>query len=328
LINFRFHIVSLTAVLLALGIGLVLGTTFLDTATVDVLEGQLTDLEGDLGDARARNEAQQGLLDSYVQENDGLQESLGARLFPGQLSEAPVLVMASRGVDEADVDKVRDALVQADAQLVGTWWLTDRLALDDQGEVDDLGAALELNTNDTDRLEANLARQLGDALFSATDPATEPTPATEPPLAGRLRENGFLEYETPEGAEDDLVRLPAENLRIVIVSGPGAGVRPSQVLVPLLFDFASEGPIPVVAVEPSLEPVEGEDAEAPESLVVTVREDEDLRQRVSTVDDLDRAAGTVATVLATVDADPASPVIGHYGLGDGTDLLPPAEEEG
>ena len=30
MVNFRFHIVSLTAVLLALGLGLLLGTTFLD----------------------------------------------------------------------------------------------------------------------------------------------------------------------------------------------------------------------------------------------------------------------------------------------------------
>ena len=32
MINFRFHLVSLTAVFLALGVGLLLGTTFLDDA--------------------------------------------------------------------------------------------------------------------------------------------------------------------------------------------------------------------------------------------------------------------------------------------------------
>ena len=43
MISFRFHIVSLTAVLLALGIGLVLGTTFLDDATVNQLDVTLDD---------------------------------------------------------------------------------------------------------------------------------------------------------------------------------------------------------------------------------------------------------------------------------------------
>ena len=45
MINFRFHIVSLTAVFLALGIGLMLGTTFLDTATVDSLRERQEELE-------------------------------------------------------------------------------------------------------------------------------------------------------------------------------------------------------------------------------------------------------------------------------------------
>src|ERR671918_510521 len=55
MINFRFHIVSLTAVLLALGIGLVLGTTFLDDATVDELKDQLEGLESDLNREGRRN---------------------------------------------------------------------------------------------------------------------------------------------------------------------------------------------------------------------------------------------------------------------------------
>ena len=35
MINLRYHIVSITAVFLALGIGLTLGSTFLDRVTVD-----------------------------------------------------------------------------------------------------------------------------------------------------------------------------------------------------------------------------------------------------------------------------------------------------
>jgi hypothetical protein len=45
MINLRYHIVSLTAVFLAIGIGLTLGSTFLDRATVDNLQGQLESLE-------------------------------------------------------------------------------------------------------------------------------------------------------------------------------------------------------------------------------------------------------------------------------------------
>ena len=41
MINFRFHLVSLTAVFLALGIGIAVGATVVDRATVDFLETRL-----------------------------------------------------------------------------------------------------------------------------------------------------------------------------------------------------------------------------------------------------------------------------------------------
>jgi hypothetical protein len=83
----------------------------------------------------------------------------------------------------------------------------------------------------------------------------------------------------------------------------------------------------VVAVEPSRVPdeqVDGDDP--PERLVDVIRDDGDLSQYVSTVDDLDRVSGRVATVLALVDAQPGAPRIGHYGTEAGTELLPPVED--
>jgi Copper transport outer membrane protein, MctB len=339
MISFRFHIVSLTAVLLALGIGLVLGTTFLDDATVNTLRNQLSDLEGDLDAAGERNHRQQDQIESFERESAGLDEQMGERLFRGQLSGAPVLVIATRGVDEARVDGLTRGLRQASADLVGTWWLSDRLALDDDSEVSDLGDALQLSTDDTDRLRSNLAGQLGDVLFAASDPGPEPdslqglvgapaeTADGEPAVVARLREGGFIDYQLPEGAEGDVIVLPESGLRVVVVGGPGAEVAPNEIVVPILIDLAADGPMPAVATEPSIvESENGQDEPVP-SLVVEIREDDDLSQRVSTVDDLDRVSGLMATVLALVDAEPGSPRIGHYGLGDGTRLLPPAPEE-
>jgi hypothetical protein len=340
MISFRFHIVSLTAVLLALGIGLVLGTTFLDDATVDTLEGQLSDLEGNLDRAGERNARQQEQIDAYEREAQGLDEQLGERLFAGQLSDVPVLVIATRGVDEDRVEGTVRALRQASADMVGTWWLSDRLVLDDDSEVSDLGDALQLTTDDVDRLRTNLAGQLGDVLFAAADapgggeadvqglvggPAQ--TPDGEPAVVSRLREGGFIEYQLPEGADGDVIVLPASGLRIVVVGGPGADVAPQDIVLPTLIDLAMDGPVPAVAVEPSIvEATDGEDRGPDPSLVVDIREDDDLSARVSTVDDVDRVSGLVATVLAVVDAEPGSPRIGHYGMGDGARLLPPPED--
>jgi hypothetical protein len=238
---------------------------------------------------------------------------------------------------------VTTALDQADADLMGTWWLTDRLALDDDDEVAQLAEALDLSTDDTGRLRNSLATQLADVLYGAIDlpgdsgsgtrggvgagQAEQAAPA-EPELLARLREAEFVDYDVPEGG-GDVVRLPASGLRIVVVSGPDASVPLGDALMPVLTDLTTEGqPAPVVAVEPSRVPEDEVDGDAPpaERLVDVIRDDGDLSKYVSTVDDLDRVAGRVATVLALVDAQPGAPRIGHYGTEDGTELLPPVED--
>jgi hypothetical protein len=154
-----------------------------------------------------------------------------------------------------------------------------------------------------------------------------PAAPAEPELLARLREAEFIDYDVPDG-EGDVVRLPASGLRIVVVSGPDASVPLGDALMPVLSDLTSDDqPAPVVAVEPSRVPdeqVDGDDP--PERLVDVIRDDGDLSQYVSTVDDLDRVSGRVATVLALVDAQPGAPRIGHYGTEDGTELLPPVED--
>lgn len=331
MINFRFHVVSLTAVLLALGIGLVLGTTFLDEATINGLERQLDGLEHDLDQAQARNDQQQQRLGSFENETEQLHEQLGERLFDGELAAEPVLVVSTKGVDGRWVDSVVATLTQADADVLGVWWLTERLALDDDGEVDDLAAVLELTTDDAGRLSRNLAVQVADVLYGAADAPGEPVPVdvaqtapAEPGLLSRLREAGFVEYQMPEGDDSDVVRLPPSGLRVVVVDGPGAAVAAGQVMLPVLEDLTADGPMPVVVTQPS--PV-GDDADevARPELVAAVRDDGTLSQRLSTVDNLDRVAGRVATLLATIDAAPGGPTVGRYGAGDGSDrLLPPA----
>jgi hypothetical protein len=331
MINFRYHIVSLTAVLLALGIGLMLGTTFLDQATVDALRDRQAELEGDVRRTNAQNSDQAAVIDEYEREATVFSEQIGERLFAGILRNDPVLVVATRGVDQEQVDSVMAAVTQADGQLLGAWWLTDRLKLEDDSEVADMGDALLLNTGDPDRLRTSLASQLAEVLSAASDPAPDPGASQgalgtagdggEPAVVARLVDGGFVDYQQPEGSDQDVVALPTSGLRVVFVSGPTASVAPGEVVVPVLIDYSEDGPVPAVAVEPGIVVDESQD-DPPESLVIDIRGDNDLSGRVSTVDDVERAAGLAATVLALADADPADPVVGHYGLGTGTRLLP------
>jgi hypothetical protein len=342
MINFRFHIVSLTAVLLALGIGLVLGTAFADDATVNLLHNQLDRLSSDLDDAETRNGNLQDQLGSLQREDSELDEQLGERVLSDQLASDPVLVIQPQGLDGNPEDRVLEALGQADADVLGVWRLTERFALDDDDEVSDLASALGLTTDNVERLRQNVALQLADVLYGAMSaPGSTPGPGVvgqpvepaEPELLTRLHEAGFIDYELPEGADGNVVLLPPDDVRLLVVTGPSPVPSDGALLQPMLANLADEGSVPAVVAMPS--PVQdadggnGQDEEQPTPLVSSIRDDERLSERISTVDDVERVAGRIAMVLALEDATPGLPVIGHYGLGEGAQrLLPPAPGSG
>ncbi len=230
MINFRFHIVSLTAVFLAFAVGLVLGTSFLDDATERALKRSIERLDDDLNTSRERNAQLQGELDRMAEQDEKLDDELAQRMLAGTLTNVPVLVIAPDGLDGDPAQRVETALEQAGAQQVGTWELTDRLMLDDDGEVQDLATALEMQPDDVEALRASLARDLAGVLHNAIHTSEATASVTsgflgEPPRIAALRDQGFIQYDLPddyqppEGEDSDVVLLPASGLRIVVVTG-------------------------------------------------------------------------------------------------------------
>jgi hypothetical protein len=332
MINFRFHLISLTAVFLSFAVGLVLGTNFLADASKNYLERQLDSLEDRLNDERATNEELQGQIDSNETEDEQLDDEVGERLFTGQLTGDPVLVVAPRGLQGEDgpVERVLSALEQADADTVGVWWFTDRLVLDDDDETTDLAAALDAGEPDADALRETLATRLAEVLAAATDTgAGEPGPGltaaqTEPDLLVRLREAGFLDYQTVGDSEGDIVQLPSSGLRVVVVTSEAADLTSDQLVGPVLAELGADAPVPVVVAEMPVVPDDDPATEEVEPLVARIRGDSDMSERIATVDDLDRVSGRIATILALDDAAPSGPIVGHYGLRDDADRLLPA----
>ncbi|HEY3139615.1 MAG TPA: copper transporter [Acidimicrobiales bacterium] len=341
MINFRFHIISLTAVFLAFAVGLVLGTTFLDDATERALNKQLDNLDDDLRDARHKNAELQSQLDRYAEEDEALQLSLGERMLGGTLANDPVLVIAAQGLDGDPVERVVESLTTAGADYVGAWRLTDRLVLDDDNEKADLATALDITADgdvdvDVERLTRDLSGALATALFHAihqSDAETDigqglvgsPTEPAEPTRIAALHEQGFIDYQLPENSDSDVVLLPSSGLRVVVVTGEKGAVPSESVLLPTLTDLVSEGPAPVVVTAASATNDEDEETvDGVSRLISDVRDEGTLSERISTVDDLELVSGWLATSLATQQADPNAPKIGHYGLGPGAqELLPP-----
>jgi hypothetical protein len=115
-------------------------------------------------------------------------------------------------------------------------------------------------------------------------------------------------------------------VRVVVVSGTGAKLADDAFLFPLLNVLASDSDATVVAAEawaPPAEVQEGTPAADPGRgvFVGRVRDESPLRERISTVDDLELFAGRAAVVLALHGTSDGT--AGHYGIGDGADALLP-----
>lgn len=315
MINFRYHLVSIVAVFLALGIGIIMGTAVIDRAVVDRLERQQSGLRSDVEAVRSENEALQAELGELRDASARLADEGSQRLLTGTLPQVPVLLVGVRGGEVAGLTDFVALLGRAGAAYRGTLWLTDRFAVDDEGEVRDLVEALDLRDDTTPAaLRASAVARLARAL----------RPPGEPEVLEALRAAGFLDLDAPDGA-DDVLPLPDPTTRVVLVGGPDPDVPDRALLLPLARNLTVPRDDRVALTTLAVAPRPGEDVDADEGLVASVREDEALAARVSSVDDVDDFAGRLAAVLALADLGAGR--IGHFGVGPGAQRLLPAPVE-
>jgi len=318
-INFRFHLVSLTAVFLALALGIAVGATVVDQKTVSALRSQVNRVDhrlNSLSDENGRLRAQVGQWDAFGREEDGK----GA-LVQGRLSGVHVLLIAARGTDADPLAKLRAALVSAGAALEGTIWLTPKLKLDpsNPSTSDDVRAlAGDLGEGALDK--ADTARQA--ALHRlATSWAGSDTGTASNPLQAMVSDH-FLDYEaTPTGGLA-LSSVPQSGTMFVIVSSLAAEVPNDLVTIPFASELAQAAPHRVLAVEPAHESPTAGQPPLRASFVGPMRQSPATTGRLSTVDDLEDVRGRVASVMALMDLGRGQ--VGHYGLGPGAASQLPA----
>ncbi len=319
MINLRYHIVSLVAVFMALGLGIVMGSTVIDRVTVDALNNRLDDVQRSVGAIRAEN----GRLGDQVKQGQDFAVTTRDQLLRGHLRNIPVMVVAVAGVDRGPVDELRQALVTAQATMEGTIWFTSKMRLTSDSDVRALAGALDLPV---DRPEV-VRRQALARVAAARDTAA----AEASPLAA-LQSAGFLTYEGPPSTTtttggiastsgsvpSSLAALPLANTRYLVVSGAGAEVGDDVVAVPLVQAYAQANGRVVAAESGVDEPVQGGRA-----VFVGLLRREAGTARLSTVDNLESPMGQTAAVLALEDL--GVPRYGHYGVGRGAERVLPSQ---
>jgi hypothetical protein len=337
MINLRFHIVSITAVFLALAIGIFMGTSLLQRATVDSLKAGQRSLETKIEQRQRENTAYRdalGTADDVAADFDAdvLDSAVAGRL------DGSVLVVASRGIDEDALADVSATLRQAGASVVGTIWTDEGSSLEDAAVREAVAGTLDSPVGDAATMRRRVAEALEGAmagplqegsaggLTSTTVAGAAGQPADPTALVQALADAGVFTWEpADEGAE-----LPTSDLRVVVVSGEGASTDADRVLYPLIRTLGTDRPGAVFAGEimaarSTVAEIERELAgvDPPRGAFVGPIRGDALREDVTTIDNLDSPYGRLALALAL--APPAGTAVGAYGVSAGADSQYPAQ---
>lgn len=355
MINFRYHIISLTAVFLALGIGIAMGSTVVSKATVSGLRANLRTIEHNSDVTRGENRTLQEQVARSRKQDESLTKLALAPAVRDRLTGVPVLVIASKGIDADSLSNAQRALTDAGASYEGTLLIDKRLGLSG-GNATKLAAILgvDLDAEPDADLRTELVRQLTGVLREAaavpsrlgstattTPPTTPPTPGTvagavttttvapvgtptEPPLVTALRDAGFLGFEPPDGGSgrDPALTAAGGGYRYLVVSGPTPDLPNDEFLLPLLQALGAGGPVPVVVASAAT----GDQADKQRvAFLGQLRDDKSLDGKLSTVDDLEQYPGLLAIVYGLAEVGPGSEGRhGNYGVGKGATALVPS----
>lgn len=286
MISFRFHLLSLTAVFLALALGILLGYTVINEATVNSLENRIKAVREQKDDARRD-------LSIWSQFGEDVEDAT----IVGQLNGVRVLVIAADGTDSGTLDDLDQALANAGAIDAGRLLLSDAWAEESATTRAAIAGALGIvGPISAEAVTATAAERL----------ATEFAEGGGPTLGALITAN-LIRLDAGDPAA-----TPGADARIVIVGdGPPVGVSE-----PLARALGQRMPARVLVGDAS------SDEEFDQSLVARLREDPG-EARVSTVDHVQSVRGRIAAVLALREF--ARDAVGSYGdRGFGADRAAPS----
>ncbi len=304
MISFRFHLVSLVAVFMALGVGVLTGTTVINQGVVGRLESQTESLSGQLDTLREQFDELQAEADVWAQ----FGEQTFVTVLAGRLTGREIVLVTQDGTSEESVTGVRRALEAAGAELATTLSVSGRMALTTDGDREALALILGLDpAEDPDSLRDEAAVLLATRLVGGPNG----TDTLE-----RLLDEDFLVVQGAGLTETGLRALGGPDQAVVVVAGGPAPseLEPSSFLVPLVTDLALAGTAVVAG-----EPVAGGEDEPP--FVTILRGEAEVSGLLATQDNVDQLPGQVGLALALEDLLLGE--AGHFGVKEGASQILP-----
>lgn len=298
MIDFRYHIVSLISVFLALALGIVVGTTQLNGTVLSELRSQVNGLKGDKGTLQRSNRT----LQQQITSDDQFAKSIAPALVSGRLTGARVLVVAAPDTDSAVVNATSSLIKQAGGTIAGTVDLTsDYTDPRRSGDLKDFAtggvvpAGFTLPpTADSGVLAGSL---LADVLVTRAG-VREPTSGERRQVLAGFSSLSVLRLGT--GSID-----PADYTVIVDTSAAKGANPTQQVHMVTSLATALRARSRGVVIAGTAATASGQ------NVVAAVRGDDGLAREMSTVDNSNSATGQLTTVLALSQV--AAGTSGHYG---------------
>jgi len=281
-ISLRYHVISIGAVFLALALGVLLGSTTLSDSLLSGITNQKAQLAEQVADLQARTNAQNGRLSAADQFATGIGPLAVRNLLTGRT----VMVISTSDASKSTEQALATLLTAAGAQVTGQIQLTS--AFSDPNKADQLrdlvtqmipaGAQLPV-ASDPGTLAGGL---FGDLLLLNKTNKPQATPDERSAALAGLASAGFIKVPAST--------TPAQ-LAVVLTGGQqpdNAGDR-AAMLARFATQLQRTGVGAVLA---------GADGSATGSGPIGVARADTADSSVSTVDNVDTAAGRITTVLA------------------------------
>jgi hypothetical protein len=313
-IDFRYHLVSIISIFLALAVGIVLGAGPLQANIGSTLGDQVVALRNekqDLNAKLAQSQAQVAAADEY-------ETAITPQLVAGRLNGHSVVLVVLPSAESKLVDTTVAALSDSGAKTHGTVtlspdWFDPAKAAERAAAAS--AAAADLGLTSTTTGDALLREVLG--RLTVGEPSVEPS-ANRAKALGALSDAGLLDSNVPELAPGDIA---------IVVSGDYSGSqdevdsRSQQVLA--LAQRLQSGSRATVVIGGA--PVQAAGQPVTTDAVTAVRADARASNEISTVDHAREGRGPAVVVLA-IEAQLAHHV-GHYGTApDAKAILPQVQQ--
>ena len=307
MIDFRYHLVSLISVFLALAVGVVLGAGPLQNSLGTALNDQVTALRENRNATQAKLEQ----TETAVNERDSYITQAASSLLPGTLASKSVAMVLLPDAKAEDADAITTQLKSAGATVTGRVSMTSTwVDVSRENYRSNLSGQVQGHLGSASSQDANGI--LGEALAKALTSNDDSSRVLMDMLSVTVDKSGtpFISVDsTPTAAAEMIVVVGP---RPQASSGKGATVEASPGQDPKAWAKAlagTAGRAPTVVVG---------SADGDDNVVAVIRSE---GEKITTVDSVGQIAASVSTPLALASTQAGT--VGHYGFDKGADAVMP-----